>query len=257
MSNVRHPAKRAISTIYFKFFRDGSRRPTDDQVIQYLRPNQTDCVKCMVLTPGKGGFQLNYLSVNEIQDYSAWSPSEPTRVVDSGRAVEHNVKEVIDRYDFLVITERMDESLVVLQMLLGVDIGDILHVSAKVTGTDDSRQTCNSDPGFHLRYKTYTSPAVDFFLKSDVWLAMNYGDYMLYAAANQSLDRTIESLGVDNFQKSLAEYRKLQNRVKEECVDAGKVLFPCKERNIVPDCYFKDQGCGYKCMDELLTTSTT
>jgi hypothetical protein len=43
--------------------------------------------------------------------------------------------------------------------------------------------------------KSFASPAVQEFLDSDEWRAMNYGDFLLHEAANQSLDRTIERLG--------------------------------------------------------------
>lgn len=39
------------------------------------------------------------------------------------------------------------------------------------------------------------SPAVKAYLESPEWFARNYGDYLLYKAANQSLDATIENLG--------------------------------------------------------------
>ena len=35
---------------------------------------------------------------------------------------------IIDDYDFVAVTERLDESLVVLQMLLDLPLGDILYL---------------------------------------------------------------------------------------------------------------------------------
>lgn len=71
------------------------------------------------------------------------------------------MKEVIGNYNFFVITDRMDESLVaMLYMLLRIDTGDIRHLSTKITGTDTG-QKCNSAKGFRLPHKMYTSPAVE------------------------------------------------------------------------------------------------
>ena len=45
------------------------------------------------------------------------------------------VKEIIDENDFIAITEHIDKSLVVLKMLLDLDLGDILYMSAKTQGS--------------------------------------------------------------------------------------------------------------------------
>jgi hypothetical protein len=38
----------------------------------------------------------------------------------------------MQKYDFLALTERLDESLVAMQLLLGLPVGDILSTSSKV-----------------------------------------------------------------------------------------------------------------------------
>jgi hypothetical protein len=48
---------------------------------------------------------------------------------------EVRVQDVILDFDFIAVTERMDESLVALQLMLGLRMGDILATSSKVAGT--------------------------------------------------------------------------------------------------------------------------
>jgi hypothetical protein len=48
---------------------------------------------------------------------------------------EVRVQDVIMDFDFIGVTERMDESLVALQLLLGLRMGDMLSSSSKVAGT--------------------------------------------------------------------------------------------------------------------------
>jgi hypothetical protein len=55
-------------------------------------------------------------------------------------------------------------------------------------------------------------------LTSDAWYALNYGDYALYAAANHSLDLTIERLGKQRFEKALQMYRDAQKLVKKNAM---------------------------------------
>ena len=50
------------------------------------------------------------------------------------------VKKIIDEYYFMGVTERMDESLIALQFILGLDTGDILHVSSKVNRRHNNRR---------------------------------------------------------------------------------------------------------------------
>jgi hypothetical protein len=143
----------------------------------------------------------------------------------------------------------MDESLVVLQLLMGVSAGDILTLDSKVQGSyyyDDSR--C-----FKI-VKSHVSPHVKEYLSSDVWNNQNYGDYLLHAAASKSLDRTIEALGRDQVERGLVKYRRLKAMANEKC--ASKDIFPCSADGVgqphKTTCYKSDHNCGYPCIDDML-----
>lgn len=47
------------------------------------------------------------------------------------------VREVMDECDFVGVAERMEDSFVVFQMVLGLKTGDVLHVPAKASETYD------------------------------------------------------------------------------------------------------------------------
>jgi len=67
--------------------------------------------------------------------------------------------------------------------------------------------------------KAHSSPVVRDYLESnDEWQVLNYGDYLLFAATNRSLDLTIDRLGRDRFDKALQMYRASMTVVSEECV---------------------------------------
>jgi recombinational DNA repair ATPase RecF len=97
------------------------------------------------------------------------------------------------------------------------------------------------------------------FLVNETSNRQNYinqqADFLLYAAAQESLDRTIRALGVDVVQQRASEIRHLQDLAKTACKDMA--LYPCtsaegeyqieKSRT---NCYIQDYGCGYPCVDQ-------
>ena len=62
---------------------------------------------------------------------------------------------------------------------------------------------------------------------------------------------TIDSIGRDKFEKALQEHRHLMDLVSLKCWD--RALFPCSKDGVKQkgNCYWKDSGCGFKCLDEL------
>jgi hypothetical protein len=263
-ATVRDPAERAVSTIFFHVIsRRGSSSSsataaTDASVIHQLRTS-TDGHYGAV-SDGQGGFQLRYTSPERIPAGSAWSANSPGAVLNPA-AVADSVRRVVDSYDFLLLPERMDESLTAMALVMGLDVGDVLVTSSKVAGSR-----------YHLVHRgrnrfeclptarSFVSPGVREFLRSDEWRAMNYGDYLLHGAANRSLDRTIERLGRGRFGRALAEYRRLRDLEGRVC--APRVQFPCSDEGRPQmelagrNCYlnFYDFGCGYPCIDSLLAS---
>ena len=201
---------------------------------------------------GRGGFQLQYLAWTPLDDWVAWGKDFPTKV-QRPDLVEEQVRNVTQEYDFLAVTERMDESVVTLQLLLGLNVGDVLSTSSKVGGAFDYH---GKERGCLSIQKAHSSPVVREYLESDEWQALNYVDYLLYAAANRSLDLTIDRLGRDRFDNALQIYRAAMTTVSDEC--ASETFFPCSREGIAQvdlaqsSCYNGDEGCGYRCIDRLV-----
>lgn len=95
------------------------------------------------------------------------------------------------------------------------------------------------------------------YLSSPEWYASNYQDFLLYKAVNQSLDLTIEHLGKDRFERALREYQTMMKQAKQEC--ETKALFPCstdgQPQLNKTNCYIRDWGCAYDCLDRLFAGS--
>jgi hypothetical protein len=212
------------------------------------------------VSAGRGGFQLQYGMLGIIDEYSAWNISDPTQIVDP-RQVQRNVQQVIRGYDFIGVVERFDESLVALQLLLGLETSDILYFATK-THIQYERRPVKSKPNtFYCQQaldpKLLMTPPVRNYFESTEWFAQNYGDYLLYQAANLSLDRTIISIGLDVFSRALKDLRSLLRQASETC----HPFFPCSSNGTEQyaasqeNCYNEDIGCGYPCLDELASQS--
>jgi hypothetical protein len=276
-TTVRDPSARAVSSIFFHAISrlespndttavslSEATRPEsaagsihDALILKELRTNTG--VHYGAASAGQGGFQLRYTSFDSIPEYSAWSEDKPVHV-HGPEQVESRVRRVLAGYNFVIVTERMEESLVCLALLIGADVGTVLVTSSKVAGSryHFTRRAGSSQPECLPTVKSFVSDRVRSYLDSDDWKARNYGDYLLWQAANASLDLTIEAIGRDRFQAALDEYRRL--RELEERLCAPHALFPCSDEGkpqthlSKSSCYLRnyDFGCGYKCIDQML-----
>lgn len=152
------------------------------------------------------------------------------------------VNSIMNDYDFIGVTERLDESLVALQMILGLQTTDILYYSAKNNGSWD-------DLGVFIQ-PSFVSERMENFFTSPQWKELSKGDYMLYMAANASLDRTIESLGRRQFDQKLAMFRYAKKLVAKNCTTIVP-LYTSEGRAKKTDCLVADAGCGSTCFDRL------
>ncbi|KAL3903282.1 MAG: hypothetical protein SGARI_005449 [Bacillariaceae sp.] len=121
------------------------------------------------------------------------------------------IQDIFSSYGFIGITERMDESLIVLYLLMAgtVPLGDMLYLPAKVHGGYDN--LCN-----FLVPSNLTS-GMKQFLQSRRWQENSKWDQLLYEAANTSLDNTIDVLGRPLVESTLKTFQEAQKIVAETC----------------------------------------
>jgi hypothetical protein len=220
--------------------------PTDANVLRSLQHVRSGKTK------GKGGYQYNYLSLQVVPALSVWSRHFPTRVRHP-HDLYHRIQELIARYDFIIVVDRMDESLVALALLAGLDLSQVLVTNSKVAGSYLLNRLGKGKGICHKQIKGTMSPAVQAYFQSDAWKAMNYADYVLYYTVHASLDRTIQRIGRDRFHAALNEYRALKAMVLEACGE--RLGYGCTSTGIplpADECYKRDFGCGYRCVDAAL-----
>ena len=97
-------------------------------------------------------------------------------------------------------------------MILNLNPGDILYLSSKVAGAYDAGAT----GGCHKIPEKIEWPGLKEFVSSPYWKRRYKLPNALYAAANRSLDLTIEKLGRERFNKALEEHKRLKSLINEK-----------------------------------------
>ena len=168
---------------------------------------------------------------------------------DGERAAEVDFEDpskLLTRFDLVGITERFDESLVVLKLKLGLGFQDILYLSSK-----NSSDTTHAGGHRTEAHDGVTEP-------DDVLAALkslNDYDNILYKLANKALDQRIKDLQ-PSFQGEFRIFKMLLSAAQAACADwqawdAARSI-PASER-----CYWSDNGCGYHCLDASHTFHAT
>jgi hypothetical protein len=173
------------------------------------------------------------------------------------------VGDIIDDYDFIAVTERMDESLVAFKLLLGLSVEEILYAKVSRSAGSFSNGPPKTRPCMYLIPSFLTEGMSDFFYtphKNDRWIEFSRGDALLQHAASESLDRTIDEVfGRELFERELKEFQNALAYAQAICMsEPGLVLGQCDKggRSIVKDpnrtttCYIWSEGCDHKCLNE-------
>lgn len=250
--SIRDPTSRAISRVFFNI-----KKERDISMKEILNNLQTDNNQFGCVSKGQGGFQVNYMSMNDIPINSALilqNTSSTEISMDLNYTNIHlTIETILQDYDFIILNERIDESLVIMQLLLGLDPKDMLYLSSKVSGGyvfDINKEQCRK------MQKKIVPQNISKYLSSNSWLQHIYGDSLLVNVVNKSLDLTIDHIiGPVAFQKAYEEYKELKYKAEEAC--SSRAIFPCSIDGTYQiksklDCYRKDWGCGYPCLDEFV-----
>jgi len=164
------------------------------------------------------------------------------------------IREIMDAYHFIGLSERMDESLVVLKLILELEHEDIVTLFASKQAGGFFREGSRCNP----IVKGDIFPEVIHYMANDFQI-QNY-DYFLYAVANRSLDLTIEELGRERVDKEVQKLKMMRQLATDRCKSIA--AFPCTKAgplNILAkkSCYNKDWGCGHECVHQTLKGNTT
>jgi hypothetical protein len=185
--------------------------------------------------------------------YKLLHPSAPGKYLKKRMIVQYT-NDIYHQSNFIGISERMDESVVVLMMLLNLTMVDVLFLDAKtqvdmiaIKGVEHHVKKSNQQ-NYYPIWNHFCNP-----IKWKRWIQF---DMALYRAISTSLDLTMESLGHSEFDTNLQTFRQLQQVIQERCLPDTK--FPCDENGQYhyeneTKCLWHDSGCGTPCLDEVAT----
>ena len=200
MTFIREPAERALSEFYHLHASRHNETATDRHILNFVEKEHDHI--------------MNYIATGE------------------------SAAEIMAKYDFIGITDRFAESMLVLAHRLGIGLEDMLYVKAK-----DSHHLKVDNKGYHFVPSVPVngqSEEVQEYIKGE-WTLQNAADYELWTMANAEMDRWIAN--IDGFADDLKRYKDLLEKVEDKCGD-----LPNKK----VDCIHADEGCGMHCIQKVL-----
>ena len=164
------------------------------------------------------------------------------------------VEGVLQDYDLIAVMERMDDSLVVMQHLLGLETHEIVYFRARSSGAFSNGP--KQRPCVYITPSFVTSGMDRFFRTAPEWRGRTVGDELLYKAAHHSLDRTIDEMGRERFQLLKDKLQRAVRYAKEQCKGGNKVIPMCTEsgeerRKPNSTCYIWMEGCDHQCLNSI------
>lgn len=206
---LRDPIARCMSYYYFRHVKAapgakqtwGNEAPNDEKKIQVLKACRSGNEQEL--------FEGAAPAVQEVQQTERQSPDS-----------------ILNAYDFVAVTERFDESLVLLCRRIQCKLSDILYVRAK----DNTEAHVPFD-----QESTKVKEAAALYITGSP-------DATLYHLANERLDNLISEAG-DSFRVDLTRFQKMLAVVTRRCSTwvQNKV-----------DCMHDDNGCAQTCINDLV-----
>lgn len=208
---VRDPMERWLSDFYYRT----SKGKESHDLMQFLKEYAKE---------KKPNFMINFLRPGHYK--------EPDTNVTP--------QQTLDQYSLVGVTERFDDTVVVLMFLLGIDSHcDVLYTMSKQSTSGTSKKGMHWIPHIPLEKQ----PAeIREYVQSEQFRASQQEDLELYAEAVRRLDAQIEAIGKERFLQRRNEYVKWKDQAQLECDGDGESGFS--------DCYFSDMGCERSCLDK-------
>jgi len=150
------------------------------------------------------------------------------------------VSEVLNQYDLIGVTERFDETLLLLADRWGLDPVDLLYLKAKgstlpATGRGD-RET-HVTPVAHKALSEESSEIQAYV--AGPFRELNARDYEMHAAASSRMTALIAT--IPGFEERLAAFQAMLAEAETEC-----------RPRFLESCLWNDNGCAQACLDELV-----
>lgn len=233
---VRDPTSRALSDYFYtSVTQQGSKVEVE---LFKMR-----CCRKRFRLLGQAGHQVGFMSVEEkLDEYYFWNHTDPEKI-NQPEMLLNRIDNLFNSYDFIGVSERMNESLVLLSFLLDLSLADIVYHSSRngskeyVQGGGLNNQKC---------FKTVTkregmTKELQEYVESNEWKARTAADRLLHSTVIEAMDNTIDNvIGRKEFERRLIEFEKLLEAFSEceddcsDCSSEGQFIsnwFKCESCN--------------------------
>lgn len=228
------------------------REPTERLVRQFYRV----AVGLHKKSPTDFSAFVRFVQDNEALEYGYYFKSLGMRSsINTYRSDLYNTytEEILQGFDFLGVSDRLGESLAVLQLMLGLKTTDMLYLqdlsdhelAPSYQGQECIKTHQNTDQ------QQITTEMKEWFYTEEFESYVD-ADVLVYQAANKSLELTIEKLGREKVDKTARRLKWAQAFAQKTCQNTVK--FPCSSEGVLQipnDCSVSNMACGNQCLDEV------
>lgn len=180
---------------------------------------KADCCRKKFKLEGMGGFQSAFMSTDEkLPMYTFWKANDPERIQQPDLLFDR-IDNLFNSYDFIGVSERLNESLVILSFLLDLSLTDIAYQSFRknsgnyVQGGGEGRRKCYKS----VSKQEGITKDIEMYLQSDEWKARTAADRLLHKSVLEAMDNTINNvIGRTKFQERLEKFEELLG-LMEDC----------------------------------------
>ncbi len=210
---VRDPTSRAISDYFYR----GIIQNGEDVNLDRFK-SLAERMKYKVF--GQAGHQVGFMSTEEkLPEYYFWDPSAPEEI-QKPHLLRTRVENLFNSYDFIGVSERLNESLVMLSFLLDLSLTEVTYHSFRSTS---NTYVQGGGKGGHKCFKSVSAhegmtQELKDYVESNEWMAITAADRLLHKTANEAMDNTIDNvIGRDVFKERLVEFERLLDLLSTSC----------------------------------------
>ena len=160
-----------------------------------------------------------------------------------GKEQNWSTNQIVDAMDFVGITERFDENLIVMKEIFNLEYSDILYLSANVIEYDwhagtSARLGLGDNKESQLGEETL-DPSVRAQIES---MMKDSEDFSMWEYANKELDERVSQ--IPDFEKKLKIFTVYREAAQQHCAQYAD------KTGVTGQCMWEDQGCGEECLNE-------
>jgi len=238
---LRDPVDRCLSEFYMKVSRGHCQSPLCHDEFANTTPD-----KMRWMQDRCRDFQLAYIAPPDLVSEAVAAAPAYSSTDERRRAA----KLVVSRgYNFIGVDELYDESAVILASQLGANLTDVLYLPAKVSGAAAAEDPMTGRPLIQHPPLDEEPQEVREYAASDEFKQANVGDYALLEFATAAIHRRLEADA--RLRAQLEHFSRLRDAAERDCgaqaADEGYTPYEQSE-----NCYWSDNGCGYRCLDEFV-----